>query len=170
MALHFSTSSSIEHKVVISIDPALDMTSEEFSKYLKTGEGYKCVEGSEPTIFVIKALSPKQRESAEVSAGAYKRSELGRYLHATEPTSTKEKAEWHNNLSDAEKQAYFDYNSYISRVYEEMIKASVVRIEGVEGSPLDLIQNIRPDSHRLSTITELVIHIQRLSLLGDQGK
>jgi hypothetical protein len=170
MALHFSTSSSLEHKVVISIDPALDMTSEEFSVYLKNGGDYKCLENQEPTVFVVKALSPKQREAAEVAAGAYKRSELGRYLHATEPSTTKEKAEWHNNLSDAEKQAYFDYGQYINRVYEEMIKVACVRIEGVEGNPIDLIQNIKPEAHRISTITELVIHIQRLSLLGDQGK
>jgi len=170
MALHFSTSSAIEHNVVISIDPALDMTSEDFSVYLKKGGEYKCLEGQEATVFVVKALSPKQREAAEVAAGAYKRSELGRYLHAVEPTSVKEKAEWHNNLSDAEKSAYFEYSQYISRVYEEMIKQALVRIEGVDGSPIELIHNIKPDAHRVATITELVVHIQRLSLLGDQGK
>jgi hypothetical protein len=29
---------------------------------------------------------------------------------------------------------------------------------------------IRPDSHRTETISQLVLHVQRVSLLGDSGK
>jgi hypothetical protein len=34
-------------------------------------------------------------------------------------------------------------------------------------SPLDLV---RPESHRVQVIAELVRHVQRMSLLGEQGK
>lgn len=171
MALNFSTSTKVNYEVVVSCDESLDMTSEEISTYLLKGGDFKSKEGSEPTLFVIKALSPSEREEAEVKAGAYKRSELGRVLYAEEPKGdSKEKGLWFDALSDQEKQALFDYNQYINRVYSEMVKAAVIEIKGVEGSPWDLINSIKPESHRVRTISDLVLHIQRVSLLGDQGK
>ena len=62
-----------------------------------------------------------------------------------------------------------DYNSYINRVYAEMIRSSLKSIDGDEANA-DQLQLIRPDSHRTETISELVLHVQRISLLGDQGK
>jgi len=171
MALNFSTSTKIEFEVIVSCDDAIDMTSEEMNQYLLNGGTFKSKEGSEPTIFIIKALSPSEREEAEIKAGAYKRSELGRVLYAEEPKSdAKERGLWFDALSDKEKQSLFEYNQYINRVYAEMVKASVVSIKGVEGNPWELINSIKPESHRIRTISDLVLHIQRISLLGDQGK
>ena len=50
-----------------------------------------------------------------------------------------------------------------------MIRASLQAVDG-ESATLDTIQSIRPESHRVQAITELVLHIQRISLLGDSGK
>jgi hypothetical protein len=61
------------------------------------------------------------------------------------------------------------YNGYINRVYVEMLRTSLKLIDGDDAS-VDQLQLIRPDSHRTETISELVLHVQRISLLGDQGK
>ena len=50
-----------------------------------------------------------------------------------------------------------------------MIKASLKKIDGEEAS-LEQVQAIRPDSFRVRAISELVAHIQRISLLGIEGK
>lgn len=170
MALHFSTTTDVLFPIAITCDSALDMTQEEKNKYIFSGEGLKIKDGATPTYFIVKPLGPKERESAEVRAGAYIRSELGRVLWSEEPSDQKEKAYWRENLSDVERNALASYEAYINRVYDEMIRESVKEIQGVEGEPLALIQKIRPDADRIKTITELVIHIQRLSLLGDSGK
>jgi len=68
-----------------------------------------------------------------------------------------------------EREAYADYEAYISRVYIEMIRESLVSIDGEPGT-IEMIQQIRPDGMRVTTITELVLHIQRASLVGDSGK
>ena len=62
-----------------------------------------------------------------------------------------------------------DYNSYINRVYVEMLRSSLKSIDGEDAS-VDQLQLIRPDRHRTDTVSELVLHVQRVSLLGDQGK
>ena len=69
----------------------------------------------------LKALSPAEREEAEVKAGAYTRSELGRLLWVEAPSETKERARWHHALTDDERQAMSDYQAYLSRVYIEMV-------------------------------------------------
>lgn len=170
MALYFSTNSENPFEIAITCDPALDMSSEEKAEYLKTGEGLKVKSGLTPTFFKVKALSPKDREDVETKAGAYVRSELGRILWAEEPSNYKEKAYWRENLNEVERKALSNYEQYINRVYEEMIKAAVLEVVGVEGKPFDIIQQIRPDGDRIQTISELVIQIQRLSLLGNAGK
>ena len=45
-----------------------------------------------------------------------------------------------------------------------------IRIADGEEATLDQLQLIRPESHRVQTISELVLHIQRISLLGIEGK
>ena len=50
-----------------------------------------------------------------------------------------------------------------------MIRESLVSIDGQPGT-IEMIQQIRPDGMRVTTITELVLHIQRASLVGDEGK
>ena len=50
-----------------------------------------------------------------------------------------------------------------------MIRASLVAIDE-EDATLDNVQAIRPETHRIQAITELVLHIQRISLVGDEGK
>ena len=62
-----------------------------------------------------------------------------------------------------------EYQQYLSNVYNEMIRASLVSIDDVDAT-LEQLQMIRPESHRIQTISELVLHIQRISLLGDEGK
>ena len=160
MALYFSTNSENPFEIAITCDPALDMSSEEKAEYLKTGEGLKVKSGLTHTFFKVKALSPKDREDVETKAGAY----------AEEPSNYKEKAYWRENLNEVERKALSNYEQYINRVYEEMIKAAVLEVVGVEGKPFDIIQQIRPDGDRIQTISELVIQIQRLSLLGNAGK
>lgn len=170
MALHFSTTTDVLFDVVISCDEALDMTQEEIKIYLQKGGELKLKEGQTPTYFVIKPMGPKERENAEVRAGAYTRSELGRILWVEEPSDLKEKAYWRENLSELERKALSSYEQYINKVYEEMIRESVKEIKGIKGDPLELIQKIRPEADRVRTVSELIIHIQRLSLLGAEGK
>jgi len=108
-------------------------------------------------------------EEAEVKAGAYTRSELGRLLVEEAPDDEREKAVWHNRLDEEEREAYGAYQAYLSRVFLEMLRVSLVKIDGKEAS-LDLVQSIRPDFHRIQAITELVLHIQRISRVNDSVK
>ena len=168
MAISFLTSTNIEVDVFLTFDPSVEITEDQRSTYLTTG----LMEGEvkeDATRFTIKALSPSDREEAEVRAGSYTRSELGRMLWIEAPSDDKEKAQWHHNLTEDERQAFGSYQSYLNQVYIEMIRSSLTKINGEEAS-LDTIQSIRPESHRVQAITELVLHIQRLSLVGDSGK
>jgi len=81
----------------------------------------------------------------------------------------KDQIEFEGHETDEEKEAYGSYQAYLNRVYLEMIRSSLIKIDGEEAS-LDQVQMIRPESHRVQAISELVLHIQRLSLLGDSGK
>jgi hypothetical protein len=168
MAISFLTSTEVEVDVYLTMDDAIELTEEQRSKYLSKGvfEG-KVNEGA--TVFTLKALSPSDREEAEVRAGSYTRSELGRMLWIESPSDDKEKATWHHSLDDEEKEALGSYQAYLNRVYIEMIRSSLVSIDG-EKSSVDQVQMIRPESHRIQAITELVLHIQRLSLVGESGK
>ena len=170
MAINFLTSTESTFDIVISADDSVTCDSEQYNKYMNTGDMSVLEEvKEEATIFTIKPLGPSEREQAEIRAGAYSRSELGRLLWIEAPTEKNEKARWHHALPIDEREAYADYESYISRVYIEMIRESLVSING-EPSNVDMIQRIRPDSMRIATITELVLHIQRSSLVGDSGK
>jgi hypothetical protein len=169
--LKFSTTTTIEIKIAVSCDPALDMTPAEISAYLQGDfDSLKIKQDQAPTYFFIKPLSPADREEIEIKAGAYTRSELGRMIYLDQPDDQKERAYWHDALSDQEKNAFAQYQSYLNRVYAETAKKALVKIEGFDGSAWDAIQSIKPDAHRILTIAEIVAHTQRLSLLGDSGK
>tara|TARA_R100000388_G_C7236120_1_gene157942 strand:- start:169 stop:675 length:507 start_codon:yes stop_codon:yes gene_type:complete len=168
MAISFLTSTNIEVDVYLTFDASIELTEEQRSIYLSKG----IFEGEvkeDATKFTIKALSPSDREEAEVRAGSYTRSELGRMLWLESPSDDKEKARWHHDLSEDEKAAFASYQSYLNQVYVEMIRSSLIKIDDKDAS-LDMIQMIRPESHRVQAITELVLHIQRLSLIGESGK
>lgn len=169
MALTFLTSEDQTIDIVITCDKALEASEDQKKNYLSSGnlEDLGSVEGA--TKFTIKALSPSERENAEVQAGAYSRSELGRMLWVEAPTNTNERARWHHALTNDEREAMASYEAYLSRVYLEMIRASLIKIDGEEAS-LEQVQSIRPDSFRVRAISELVAHIQRISLLGIEGK
>ena len=168
MAISFFSDANQTIDVFLTFDPAVSLSESEKSDYLTKGE-FLGSKTPDATKFTLKALSPSEREEAEIKAGSFTRSELGRLLWTESPSDEKEKATWHHGLSDDEKQALSSYQAYINRVYLEMIRASLVAIDG-EQATLDMIQTIRPESHRVQAITELVLHIQRISLLGDSGK
>jgi len=170
MPIRFVTSTEIEVDVVITCDEAVEATSDQRNAYLNTGDLNDLGKvGDQATRFTIRALSPKSREQAEVRAGAYTRSELGRLLWIEAPTDLKEKARWHHELKADEREALSEYNAYLSRVYIEMIRESLIKIDG-ESANVEQLDLIRPDSVRAETIGELVLHIQRLSLLDNSGK
>ena len=79
MALNFLTSSEQTIDVVVTCDSEVTSTTEQRSAYLSSGDlGDLGEVGESATRFTIKALSPSEREEAEVRAGAYSRSELGK--------------------------------------------------------------------------------------------
>lgn len=170
MALHFLTSSTEFIDVVVTCDSSVEATEDQRSAYLNSGSLDDLGNVKEDaTMFTLKALSPSEREEAEVRAGAYTRSELGRMLWVEAPSDQKARAVWHHNLTDEEREAMADYNAYLQRVYMEMIVGSLTKINGEEATVMQ-IMNIRPESNRVQAISELVMHIQRISLLGIEGK
>jgi hypothetical protein len=170
MALSFLTNADHTIEVVVTCDPEVEADQAQRSAYLQSGEIEELGSvGDDATRFTLKALSPSEREDAEVRAGALRRSELGRLLWSEAPSDSSERARWHHALTDDEREAMADYNGYINRVYVEMLRASLQLIDGEDAS-VDQLNLIRPDSHRTETISELVLHVQRVSLLGDSGK
>jgi hypothetical protein len=170
MALSFLTSSEQTIDVVTTVDPAVEASPDQVSIYLETGDQSKLnIVGNDATTFTLKALSPVEREEAECRAGALTRSELGRLLWSEAPDDAEEKARWHHALTSEDREAMSDYQQYLNRVYIEMIRSSLVSIDGEQGN-VEMIQQIRPESHRVQVISELVLHIQRISLLGIEGK
>jgi len=169
MALSFLTSSEQTQEVVVTCDPEVTASAEQRSAYLESGDLSALGEIGQATRFTLKALSPSEREDAEARAGALTRSELGRLLWTEAPTAERERAEWHHALSDDERSAMADYQAYLNRVYKEMISSSLTLIDGEEADA-EQLQLIRPEAHRIQTVSELVMHIQRISLLGVEGK
>ena len=169
MALRFLTNAHHTIDVVVTCDDAVTCTEEQRALYLSDANKEHLKVGDQATIFTLKALSPSDREDAEQRAGAFSRSELGRLLWVEAPSEKLERAKWHHALSLDEREAMEDFQGYISRVYIEMVRASLTHID-CEPASIDQVQLIRPDDVRSSTISELVIHIQRISLLGDEGK
>lgn len=169
MALSFLTSSEQTQEVVVTCDPEVTASAEQRSAYLESGDLSALGEVGQATRFTLKALSPSEREDAEARAGALTRSELGRLLWTEAPTAERERAEWHHALTDDERLAMANYQAYLNRVYQEMINSSLTLIDGEEADA-EQLQLIRPEAHRIQTVSELVMHIQRISLLGVEGK
>lgn len=170
MALNFLTSTDQSITVVVSCDSDVKASEEQKSNYLQSGNMSDLEHVADTaTRFTLKALSPSERENAEQQAGAYTRSELGRLLWVEAPIETDERARWHHGLTDDERHAMSEYQAYLNRVYYEMIRASLTHIND-EPATLQDIQNIRPDDNRSNTISELIVHIQRISILGIEGK
>lgn len=170
MALSFLTNADHTVEVVVTCDPEVKADESQRSAYIQSGDLSELGSVSDQaTRFTLKALSPSEREDAEVRAGALRRSELGRLLWSEAPIDSAERARWHHALTDDEREAMSGYNAYINRVYVEMLRASLQLIDGKEAS-VEQLELIRPDSHRTDTISQLVLHVQRISLLGDQGK
>jgi hypothetical protein len=173
MALSFMPSSSMTLDVVVTCRPAVNATPEQAERYLDTGDIKVLDPHAGATIFTLKALSAIEREEAEVRAGAYTRSELGRHLWIKEPMTPEARAQWHHALALDEREALGEYKAYLNRVFVEMVKSALTAVDGVgvsaqSGShPLELI---RPESHRVQVIAELVRHVQRMSLLSPSGK
>ena len=127
--LKFSTTTTIEIKIAVSCDPALDMTSAEITAYLQGDfDSLKIKQDQAPTYFFIKPLSPSDREEIEIKAGAYTRSELGRMLFVEQPDDQKKRAYWQDSLSDQEKNAFAQYQAYLNRVYAETAKKALVKV------------------------------------------
>ena len=101
MALSFLTSSEQTIDVVVTCDPAVVCSADQRSQYLENGLLNELDQvGTDATIFTIKALSPQEREQAEIKAGAMVRSELGRLLWSESPDDEEEHARWHHQLSN----------------------------------------------------------------------
>ena len=74
MALSFLPDSELSLDVVVSCDPAVKATPEQVREYLSSGDVNALESQEGATVFTLKALSPSDREAAEVKAGAYTRS------------------------------------------------------------------------------------------------
>ena len=91
MALHFLTSTNQTFEVVVTCDPSVDCTKEQRDEYLNTGDLSKLDIGKDATRFTLKPLGPADREAAEIRAGAFSRSELGRYLWIEAPSEAQKR-------------------------------------------------------------------------------
>ena len=169
MALHFSTSTLEQFKIIVSCDQSISMTDSQRSTYLNHGtlEGVQIADDA--TWFTLKPLSANDREKAEIRAGAFTRSELGKLLWVEAPSNTRDRARWHNKLDDEEREALATYELYQNRSYCEYVRESLVAIND-EPATFEVIDSIKPSSDRITTITEIVYHIHRLSTLSDQAK
>jgi len=172
MAFSFVPSSTMILDVVVTCDPAVTASAEQAAAYLDSGDAAELSGHEGATVFTLKALSPQEREEAEVRAGAYTRSELGRLLWVEAPEELRARAAWHHALHEDERAALASYQAYINRVFIEMVKAALIMIDERPvpkhgPNPLD---DIRPEAHRVQVIAELTRHVQRMSLLGQSGK
>jgi len=170
MSFIFATSAEYTVEVVSTVDPAVEASEEAKVEYLTTRDESLLGDTSGATRFKLRALSPQAREEAEIEAGVYSRSELGRLLHMEQPTDPKERARWQHDLPVDEREALGDYQRYLSRCYRELLRAGLVEVVGHDGDPLELLDRVRPDHHRMVLSSELVTHIQGLSLLPPSGK
>ena len=109
MALSFLTNADHTIEVVVTCDPEVEADQAQRSAYLQSGELDELGSvGDDATRFTLKALSPSEREDAEVRAGALRRSELGRLLWSEAPADSSERARWHHALTDDERGAMAD--------------------------------------------------------------
>ena len=123
------------------------------------------------TLDVVVTCDPAVIATNEQAAAYLESGDLGKLEKHEGATMFTLKALWHHNLSDDEKSALASYQGYINRVFNEMVRASLIMIDerpiAKDSNPLD---DIRPEAHRVQVIAELVRHVQRMSLLGQSGK
>ena len=169
MSLTFTTSTTDHFKIVISSDPSVHMDDSQKTKYFTHGELDGVQVDDDATWITLKPLSIQDREQAEIKAGAFTRSELGKLLFVEAPSNTRERAIWHNRLTDEEKEALAKYEQYQNKTYCEYVRASLVAINDEDAS-FEMINQITPESSRITAITEIVLHLHRVSTLGNQGK
>lgn len=167
---NFATDATQEIEVVSIVDPAVQASEEAKTSYLKSRDESLLESTAGANRFVLRALTPPQREAAEVAAGVYCRSELGRQLWMQQPDEPTERARWQHALPEDEREALGSYEGYLSRVYREMLRAGLVRIIGHDGDPVELLDSVRPEHHRQLLFQELVAHIQNISTLPLEGK
>ncbi len=98
MAISFLSDANATIDVYLTFDASIELTDEDRSIYLTEGV-FKGTAKDDATKFTLKALSPAEREEAEMQAGSYTRSELGRLLWTESPNDEKEKAQWQHSLS-----------------------------------------------------------------------
>lgn len=166
--ISFNTSTLHTFKIVVSTDSSVKMTEEQKKNYFNTGELNDIEVNSDATWFTLRTLSITDREQAEIKAGAFTRSELGKLLWVEAPNDTREKALWHNRLSDEEKEALAKYEKYLDRSYIEYAKASLVAINDKEVDS-NILDDLSP-SDKSNVIYEIVIHLTRESTLSEAGK
>ena len=170
MAFNFATSANYELDVVCISDPALEDVDQAIKdRYLETTDMslFNGVDGL--TVFKIRALSHQDREQAEIRAGAYQRTELGRILNWQAPSDEIEQAKWFDNLTAHEQESFHKYIKYLKNVNEEILNQSLISIDGKKATIED-INLIRPDSLRAQVFNELTLHIRRISLLDLEQK
>ncbi len=72
MALSFLTNADHTIEVVVTCDPEVEADQAQRSAYLQSGELEELGSvGDDATRFTLKALSPSEREDAEVNQGAH---------------------------------------------------------------------------------------------------
>lgn len=169
MALTFTTTTTDHFKIVISSDPSVHMNDSQKTQYFINGELEGVQIDEDATWITLKPLSIQDREQAEIKAGAFTRSELGKLLFVEAPSNTRERAIWHNQLTDEEKEALAKYEQYQNKTYCEYVRASLVAIND-EDANFDMINQITPESSRVTAITEIVLHLHRMSTLSNAGK
>jgi len=130
--------------------------------------GLSFLSSSEQTLEVVVTCDPSV-ECTDEERSQYLDSGDMLHLKIGDSATTFTLKAWHHQLSNDEREAMSEYQQYLNNVYNEMIRASLISINDVDAT-LEQLQMIRPESHRVQTISELVLHIQRISLLGDQGK
>jgi hypothetical protein len=166
--ISFNTSTRHTFKIVVSTDSSVQMTEEQKKNYFNTGNLDDIQVDQNASWFTLRTLSIADREQAEIKAGAFTRSELGKLLWVEAPNDTRDKAVWHNRLSDEEKEALAKYEKYLDRSYLEYAKASLVAINDEEVNS-DILDNLSP-ADKSNVIYEMVIHLTRESTLSEAGK
>jgi hypothetical protein len=169
MALNFSTSTLEEFSIIVSCDSSVKMTDEQRATYLNHGTLDGVQVDDDATWFKLKPLSANDRERAEIRAGAFTRSELGKLLWVEAPSNTRDRARWHNKLDNEEREALASYEQYQNKCYCEYIREGLIAIND-EPATFDMIDTIKPSSDRITTISEIVYHLHRVSLLSDAAK
>lgn len=166
--ISFNTSTRHTFKIVVSTDSSVTMTEEQKRNYFNSGNLDDIQVDDKASWFTLRTLSIADREQAEIKAGAFTRSELGKLLWVEAPNDTRDKAVWHNRLSDEEKEALAKYEKYLDRSYLEYAKASLVAINDEEVNS-DILDNLSP-ADKSNVIYEMVIHLTRESTLSESGK